>query len=90
MPFSSPSPHVFQASTGALAVDAVVKVDLLTGPRLQLTATLALPFTPVISCCGTVQVSQGHLYPLSDALCFLDKVCPLTDGSLCITSCSYS
>ncbi|KAK9807931.1 hypothetical protein WJX73_004210 [Symbiochloris irregularis] len=41
--FASPSPQVFATSTGALAVEAVVKV------------------------------SQGYLYPLADALCFLEK-----------------
>lgn len=64
-----------------MAVDAVVKV-------LRLTCTAAVLVHTDHGYCShehrvkepfwllPVQVSQGHLYPLSDALCFLEKVGP--------------
>ena len=67
--FTTPSSDLFSSSTGTCAIDAIVKVPgvRLCSSALQLLAPGCLSF-------GGMQVSQGHLFLLTDAICFLDKV----------------
>lgn len=72
--FTTGSMDLFQSSTGGCAIDAVVKVCALPVAQSPGGCVGSILAPRLGSCMLRLQVSQGHLFLLADAICFIDKV----------------